>query len=658
MATLTIIKPLVPMAFALLGAGALSTLFSGYRTSNRALSVVLLTGAVALLVACFAAWPRGFMLFGPTQLQLADIAPLMQTGDALSLFFLALLSIVTIAVALFSPGYLDHLSKTHNCHKGIYWFSLFTFVGSMAEIFLAADAITFIIFWELMALSSVGLVLTDHASHKARKAAVIYLGATRISSTLIFGGFLWMHYLSHSWLFADWKVLGSAAYAPQFILFLGFCIKAGTWPFHLWLPYAHSEAPAPVSALMSGVMVKVAIYGMLRLIVMGDHVSPVLAYSVLIVGAISAFWGITFAQVEDDLKRLLAYSTIENVGLIILSIGLVLLTKNSLGPVASVALAGCFFHVLNHGLYKPLLFLCAGAVDWQAHTRKLSHLGGLQKYMPWTAAMFFFGSMAICALPPLNGFVSKWLIYQSLFDFALTRHSIFDRAAGITLIGLLSMIGAMSIAAFAKAFTMAFLGPLHRGMPKAQEVPMPARFGQAMLVGVCVALAIVASLTVQSLAPLSTHVIARYDVPVRLPQAQLVIALLILWPALYAVLINFGRRNLKRFSTWECGFGYLPARARIAATSFSRTLADAFGMVIQFHAENKISGRDRRHFPDRVEVVADQTFLVEKWIYEPIYHVIDAVGKGLIKLQTGSIHIHLLYVFATLILLTIIGSLK
>jgi formate hydrogenlyase subunit 3/multisubunit Na+/H+ antiporter MnhD subunit len=646
---------IVPLAFILLGSGALVAIYCGKQSNSRLLSGFLIAACLLLLSASFLSWPAGFS-YGPMPIFLGGLVPLSQKADCLSLFFLAILAFVALAVAMFSPAYLDHLKG--RCHLGIYWFALFVFIGSMVQVFLSPDAITFIVFWELMSLSSVALVLTDQASHKAHKAAVIYLGATRVSTTLIFAGFLWLHALSGSWIFADWHGIGAHALVPLAIVFTGLCIKAGTWPFHLWLPYAHTEAPAPISALMSGVMVKVAVYGMIRLVLMNDCQSVALAYFAVVLGAISSFWGIMFAQVESDIKRLLAYSTVENVGLIVLAMGLALLAKGTdLMQVASIALAGCLFHVLNHGLYKSLLFLSAGAVDCGAHSRDLAKLGGLQKMIPWTAAAFFFGSIAICALPPLNGFASKWLIYQGLFNFSVSSGSILDRALGITTIGLLAMIGAMSIASFTKAFGLCFLGPVRSpAVEKAKEMPPAACWAQALLMAACVVLSVDSTLVIQWLAPIANAILPKYTIALTLPQPQLVVALLVLVPAFYVVLSNFARRNVKYFSTWECGYGFLPVRSVIGALSFSRPLASVFDMVIQFHPTNQISGRDRRHFPDAVDIKVDQVLLLEKLVYGPILRALDAIGKGLIKLQTGSIHIHLLYVFATLIVLVIFGT--
>ncbi|MBX9695196.1 MAG: hypothetical protein K2Z81_22610, partial [Cyanobacteria bacterium] len=526
------------------------------------------------------------------------------------------------------------------------------------QVFLCTDAVSFIVFWELMSLSAVALILTDHRPRKVRSAALIYLGATRVSTTLLLICFLWLHALTNSWSFADWHGIGEPAAIPLLIAFVGLCIKAGIWPFHLWLPYAHAEAPAPVSALMSGVMVKVAIYAMIRLLLFAEWSSPLLTYFAIIVGTISAFWGILFAQMETDMKRLLAYSTVENVGLIVLGIGLVLLAKgNNESVVASISLAACLFHCLNHGTGKPLLFLAAGAVDWSVHSRSLSQLGGLQRYLPFTAMSFFLGSMVLCALPPLNGFASKWLLYQGLFSIACASStSQVDRALCLSIIGFLSMIGALSVALFAKSFSLCFLGrPRSHAVQRAHEMPVVARLSQALLIGACIVLSVSAAYVPSWLAPAAQGILPVFAVTVKLPEPQLLVALLILLSVFYATLLSFNRQKVKYFSTWECGFGSLPARSSIGPLSFSRSVAVLFKLIVQFHTVNRISGTDRRHFPDAVTVEGHRTILVEKLLYRPILNAISGLGNGLIRLQTGSIHVHLLYVFITLISLLFIG---
>jgi hydrogenase-4 component B len=656
MATQQIATLLMPGAFGLFGLGLLIALMFGRRVNEKLQAAILLAACACMFISALCAWPVGYKC-GPLPVFLGGMVHISQHADALSLLFLLILSFVGMAVAIFTPSYVHHLQGKY--HPGIFWFALLAFVASMAQTLLSVDAINFIVFWEIMSLSSVALVITDYASHRAKHAALIYLAATRISTTFLLAGFIWLFTLSHSWLFADWHSLGPAATVPMFLLFTGFCIKAGSWPFHLWLPYAHTEAPAPVSALMSGVMVKVAVYGIIRLLLVGSDTSPLLAYAAIILGSISSLWGIVFAQVYNDLKRILAYSTVENIGLIILALGLVMWCKT--GPVnlvASVALAAALFHCINHSVYKPLLFLSTGAVDVQAHSRTLSRLGGLHKSMPWTAALFFVGAMSICALPPLNGFASKWLIYQGLFQFASGSIGVVERVTGLAIMGVLAMVGALSVAAFTKSFGLCFLG---RARTAAAENATEASFGaiaaQALLAFACIGLSLFSTIIVQQIAPAAAGIVPGYVAFQGYAAPPLVIAMLALIASIYLLFLR-NQQKVKFFVTWECGYGELPRRTLMSGISFNRSIMDLFGRLVQIQESRQINGMDRRHFPDSITVKVENYSLIERYVYVPMLHIITAASEGLAKLQTASIHVHLFYVFATLIVAIIVGTQK
>ena len=372
-----------------------------------------------MILAVCCGWPCDRTIIASGSIYLG-LAPLAMRIDPLADVFLLVLAVVCCSTALFSPGYMKHLSARVNA--GRYWTCVFLFVLSMALVVLAANALTFLVFWEVMALSSVVLVASDLLKHTSQRAALIYMGATRVSTVLLTAAFLWLHYLTGSWDLAHWN-FGVLPIGPALLVFIGLCIKSGIWPFHIWLPYAHPEAPSPVSALMSGVMVKVALYAMIRMLVHGQCNNPFISYLALFMGVVCALWGVLFGLMQQDLKRLLAYSTVENVGLILAGIGLTIFGRCfALQEVAVVALCASLLHVVNHGLSKSLLFISTGAVDSSVHTRDLGLLGGLGKRMPWTMACFLIGSLSICAIPPLNGFASKWLFYQSFSSCLFRAH--------------------------------------------------------------------------------------------------------------------------------------------------------------------------------------------------------------------------------------------
>lgn len=577
--------------------------------------------------------------------------------DPLTSIFLGLLALLSFSVAMFSPGYLLHLNKRVDIK--LYWCALFLFIFSMALVLMSADAISFIVFWELMSLSSGILVATDHSRHDVQKAALIYLGATRVATTFLVAAFIYMHSLDHSWNFADWHFNDPAKILPASFIFIGFCIKAGIWPFHLWLPYAHPAAPAPVSALMSGVMIKIAIYGLIRLLVFGELNSLYIGFAALLLGTVSSFWGILFALVQQDIKRLLAYSSVENVGLALIAIAVALLARSQgLNDIAQIALAASIFHCVNHGLFKSLLFLGAGAVDATAHTRDLQHLGGLGKKMPFTFICFLVGSIAICALPPLNGFVSKWFIYQSIFQGIWQSHLPIARALFLAAICVLAIVGALALACFCKVTAIAFMGsPRSKHAIDSQEASKGMICAQMLLVACCVFLGLQAKLFLNFLASIcQTAAPCKFDLSTVYTLPQTNIALFAVLSTLLIYLLFLGRSKVRRYKTWDCGFGHHSPRTQVAAGSFSEPALRIFTSVFRYQTSVEITGHDHKHFPEHIKVEPHITSILESRVYIPLVSVLDRIAQILAKIQTGSIHLYLLYLCSTLVALLILGT--
>ena len=552
----------LPVSFAAFGLGMIFCIIRGRKAENLLCAILMFIGCASLSLTAISLWPHSFT--STANFYLGGVVPVVEHLDPLSCLFLLLLGVVGCAAAAFSPSYLKHFTRFHG---GVYWFEIFAFVTGMAQLFLVDNAIAFLFFWEVMSIASAGLVITNPIATKARNAALVYLGATRMSTALIFTAFIWLHAISGSWNFASWSALtGAAPTYPLILLFLGLCIKAGVWPFHQWLPYAHPEAPAPVSAMMSGIMVKVAIYTMLRIIGLSHAHVTAIAYIAIAFGMVSAVWGILYAVVMRDLKQLLAYSTVENVGLIILSFGIMLLANRfGLEMVAQLSLAAAIYHIINHSLNKSMLFLCSGAVDSAAHTRDLEVLGGLHKNMPFTTFVFLLGSLCICALPPLNGFVSKWLIYQSVFQYALAG-SFAYRAAALVIIAGLSMVGALSVASFTKALGLGFLGrPRSRGAEQARELSSGSIFAQLALAVPCILLGCFAQHVLVALSPVCIMFKPAYYPQglFTIPQPQLFVCLIALIGAIYAAFLAVKTAKIKFFDSWECGYGALPPRTVI-----------------------------------------------------------------------------------------------
>jgi hydrogenase-4 component B len=648
---------LVNVALATWAAGGTTALFTGVKANSRILSIFMGVGCLLLLLAVLGSWSGVATWQAPWPIYLG-LAPLASRIDPLAALFLGLLAVVGGASAIFSPDYLQHLKGRFN--TGGYWLCVFLFLISMTEVILSANAITFLMFWEVMALSSVALVATEHIRHRAQRAAYIYLGATRVSTAFLFGAFLWLNHIFHSWNFTDWDFSSGRTVGPAILLFIGLSIKAGIWPFHLWLPYAHPEAPAPVSALMSGVMVKVAIYMMIRTLVFGGCDSVTVGYLALFLGLVSAIWGVLFALIQKDLKRLLAYSTVENIGLIVTAIALTILCKSSSLPgLALISLIAALLHSVNHGLFKGLLFLGAGAVDSSAHTRDMSFLGGLARAMPWTMACFFVGSVAICCFPPLNGFASKWFIYQSLFRLSFTAPSMIDKGISLALVGAIAFVGALSLACFTKAVGITFLGRARSESASHAKESSPSMVAaQLLLASCCVALGLLVPQSVRVLSVICAGAgmqSTQLDNVFSIPMGMIAAGLLSISAAAYFCLLASKKHPVREYHTWDCGYGELPVRAEETGSSFSEPIARIFSPLFQFKMFTEIKGKDRRHFPEWINMELVTLSILEDRVYRPTLALIQGASLALVKFQTGSIHIHLLYVFLTLLLLLVVG---
>lgn len=651
-------------AFSLWAAGALAALTFGNDADDKVFSTVFGAGCAVMLLGALVSWgivsQHNDLLWVATHPIFFGLAPFANRLDPLTALFLALLSIVGLAVSLFSPSYLAGLQARigNRINKGIFWFCFLIFQLSMAETLLSANAITFIVFMELLSFACMVLISGEPVKQCAQQASLLYLGATRVASAFIIGAFIWLHYETGSWMFHEWN-LGSAPVWPLLLAFIGFAINAGAFPFHIWSPNAHEEAPSPVAALMSGVMVNVPIYAMMRLFVLQGSDSVLLGYAALALGIVSALWGVLFALMEHDLKRLLAFSTVENIGLLIAGIGATVLSKATGHQVVALfLLSGTLFHVVNHGLFKSLLFLSAGAVETQTKTRDLGSLGGLARNMPWTTTGFFIGSLAICALPPLNGFASKWLLYQGFFQLSFQADSLPDRAIALAIVGILSAIGALSLATFAKSIGIGFLGRARsEAAYEARECSRGMATGQILLAALCVWFGIWASPMLHQLGAICMQGLNFPLNPEKLfTIPQMALCLIGLTTVGLVHIVVFGSSPRTRESiTWDCGYGDLTVRAEETGSSFSQPIARVFSSLLQYRVLTEIKGRDRRHFPEMIRVEVQMMPFLEDFFYKPGMAGFQWLAKLLVKMQTASIHIHLLYVFMTMLILLCVG---
>ncbi|MCX5680361.1 MAG: proton-conducting transporter membrane subunit, partial [Candidatus Omnitrophica bacterium] len=380
--------------------------------------------------------------------------------DPLAIFFLAVIGLVSIPSAVFAVGYLRGEGAGK---KLIVWALLSAFILSMCLVVISGNLFLFLVFWELMSLTSYFLVVFDYKHEKSIRAGTIYLVMTHIGTACLMAAFFILY--NHAGSFDYSAVKEAAAALPLnirntifLLLFIGFSTKAGVVPLHIWLPYAHPQAPSYVSSIMSGVMIKIAIYGMIRFFVILLVPAPVWwGVVILVFGIISCLVGVIYALMDHDLKKLLAYHSVENVGIILLGIGAAMFfAARGVISVAALAMCAGLYHLVNHALFKALLFLCSGSVYKATGLRDMEKMGGLIKTMPATALFFLIGAMGISALPPLNGFVSEWLTFQAFFSGAIQSQG----AVKIFMVlsaAALALTSGLAAACFVKAFGIAFL---------------------------------------------------------------------------------------------------------------------------------------------------------------------------------------------------------
>jgi hydrogenase-4 component B len=571
--------------------------------------------------------------------------------DALSAFFVVPVAVVTALAAAYTPAY----SREHRFG----WASFNILAAAMLVVLTARSAMLFLLAWESMTLASFALVMTRAAEdQQTLRAGWIYLVATHIGTAFLIVMFLLLGRQHGGFAAAD------AAPGLLFALALaGFGTKAGLMPAHVWLPEAHPAAPSPVSAVMSGVMIKTGIYGILRMIASLGEPSAWWGWTLLAVGVASGLLALMQALAQRDLKRLLAYSSVENIGIICIGIGMGVLGREySLPEVSVLGFAGALLHVLAHAAAKSLLFLGAGAVDKAAGGRDLEGLGGLLKRMPLTGAAFLAGAAAIAALPPLAGFASELLIALSAFRGVVSGGPVVPAlgAAGIGVIASLALIGGLAAACFARAFAIAFLGePRGERAAGAVEVPASMLVPMLILAAACLALGLGAPLVAAAArAPVALLLWpaagsgAWPAVVAPLAGAAAVGGALLALLALAAVVrrLAFGRKKVRRDVTWDCGYVAPTARMQYTAASFAQAATDAFRPML--------GGRSRLRRPQGVlaeaaslEVAAEDPFLTR--LFNPLFTAVAWAASRMRWLQQATIQVYILYIAVTVLVLLV-----
>ncbi|MFB3819184.1 MAG: proton-conducting transporter membrane subunit [Candidatus Methylomirabilales bacterium] len=584
--------------------------------------------------------------------------------DALSGFFLVPTLVLSGLAALYGTEYLRPEESRRRLGACWLWFDLL--LVSMAVVLVARNAILFLLAWEAMALTSFFLVAFDHHEPAVREAGWIYLIATHLGTACLLAMFVLLGSRAGSY---DFDRLGeAAALAPASagLLFLlavvGFGTKAGFVPLHVWLPEAHPAAPSHVSAVLSGVMIKTGIYGLVRLLTLLPAPPPWWGWLLVGIGVTSGVLGVVFALAQHDLKRLLAYHSVENIGIITLGLGLGSLGLAAGAPaIAVLGFGGGLLHVLNHALFKGLLFLGAGSVLHATGTREIDHLGGLQRRMPWTGTCFLVGAAAISGLPPLNGFASEFLIaLAALAGAAGTAAAGLPVAAPLLVLGALALIGGLAAACFTKAFGIVFLGePRSRHAAHAHEAGPAMRLPMALLAAACGLIGLLAPAAVRALAPTLAQVarLAEGETLAALaPAGQalrmvgLAAALLLLALLGLALLRRrlLAGRSVEQTVTWDCGYAQPTARMQYTASSFAQPLTYLFRVILRTRTR---LAPPVGLFPAGAALATETPDLFRHRLFHPAFGAIaDALGR-LRVLQHGRIQLYVLSIVLTLIAL-------
>lgn len=636
-------------------------------------------GSLIAVIAGFMAVQHGVNTSAIVQMGLPDL-PFHLRLDPLAGFFLCVIGLLSLFVSIYSIGYVKGFPASRSIVRFVIFYSLF--IVGMLLVVLADDAFFFLVAWELMAVSSYFLVMYEDEKAENRRAAYLYLVIAHVGAIAILLSFGVMAGLANGfesfqgYTFASMRATtypAGWATAAFFLAFFGFAAKAGVIPLHVWLPEAHPVAPSNVSALMSGVMLKTAIYGIIRVTFDFLKVFPWWwGGIVLVLGLVSAVLGVLYALMQHDLKRLLAYHSVENIGIILIGIGLAMLfTTFHLPVLAALALIAALYHTLNHAMFKGLLFMGAGAVLHATHERNMEEMGGLIHRMPWTAVFFLIGCVSIAALPPFNGFVSEWLTFQAFLLSPALHRPILSLIIPLGA-ALLALTGALAAACFVKAFGVTFLGHWrgHSPVQRVQEVDWHMRSGMLLAALTCFFLGILPTVVINWMDILAEKLVGgkiaasagRFGWMWLTPYASerasysgfnVFIGILAVVFIAY-ILLHTKKTTIRRVPIWDCGFERLTPRMQYNATSFSMPIRRIFGFLFHIKEESQ-AVPPLRHpaYPERLRYRLRVRDRFWNWLYEPIGEVAFFLSRKVGNLQRGRIQVYLIYSFVTIIVLLV-----
>jgi hydrogenase-4 component B len=575
--------------------------------------------------------------------------------DGLSAFFLVAIFFISLLAAIYSFHYLNKPEKTLRAAASYLFFSLL--IAAMALVVTADNFITFMLCWEIMSLSSFFLVIYDHQSPESRKAGLLYFVFSHVGAMFILASFGIVYGYSGGFGFDAAATLPDTAKLLVFIFsFIGFGSKAGVFPLHVWLPHAHPAAPSHISAVMSGVMIKTGIYGIVRMYGVLNLHTPVLGEIVLIAGAISGILGVVYALGQHDIKRLLAYHSVENIGIILIGIGIGMIGVAYGHPIMAVlGFSGGLLHVLNHSIFKSLLFMGAGIVVQKTGTRSIDALGGLIKKMKITGVSFLIGSLAISGLPPLNGFVSEFLIYMGGFN-GLKIHSTAFVLCIFAIISL-AIIGGLALACFTKVVGVVFQGePRTVAAGNVDEKGLTMRVSLLVLAAACCIIGVFPKLFIfMALKGVSALGLGYGRIPIdpfmQLP-ANITLAATVFFAVFLVVLslrtVLYRGKIIGRSGTWGCGFTQPSAKMQYTGSSYAASILAFFMPVaplIEDHPPVKGRFPVKTHYHSHVKDIAE--LFMAAVIQRPVLSLFDKLRW----IQHGNIHLYIGYILLAIVVL-------
>ncbi|MBQ2645400.1 hypothetical protein IJG14_07525 [bacterium] len=584
--------------------------------------------------------------------------------DALSAFFILIISVMSFIGIIYANGYLKSYIGKNKFNISVHCFFLMLLIASMIGVVTVQNSLLFLILWEIMSLSSFFLVIFESDKKEVISSGIKYLIYMHLSVIFIILAFALLNIYSGSLNFMDFSELLSKNKHFSNIVFLlaftGFGIKAGFFPFHNWLPDAHPAAPSHVSGIMSGVMIKTGIYGILRILYLISIPSKLMAYTVLIIALLSSMYGVLYAITQHDIKRLLAYHSIENIGIIGIGIGIGLIGIVYNNPVAAVlGFSGGLLHILNHSIFKELLFFSAGSVYKQTHTRNIEYLGGIIKNMPYSSLLFAIGSIAISGLPPFNGFISELLIYGAMISgLPAPNTTVFITI--IVSLASLAIVGTMAILCFTKAFGVMFLGSprseqaanVQNDVEKIMIIPMVILAFFALIIGIFPQYA--ASLV---LSPVSLFIQGEIIINVFAILIQLLsyISLLFFVFILIILIITglkfFISKKSRQYSTWGCGYDKPNNHMQYTASSYADLFVSTLKPMFKRIAHIK---KPKELFPKDAYYEVEIEDIEEAYIVKPLLKFDEKILSKFEKIQNGNIQQYILFGLIFL-LIAIIG---